>query len=377
VQRKVLIISLIITLLVIGGLTLKSKLPDKVNNDSESAANLVGLTSEENSASESTEKSDKQGSTLQKDSQQQEIGNTEEVAPTELNQPQRPVRTTEQKSTASNQPKNPSVSRESLERDLITLINNDRKKNGLKALEIDSQVTALARKKSEDMRDNNYFATKSPKYGTFTDMLKASNIDYRTAAEKIAGGYQSAQEVFNNWLKDPDFRKSILEQNYTHIGVGYASGSGEYRYYWSLWLVEKPVAISLGSQSSYEKEVLELVNVERSNKGLKPLQWDAQLAEVARAKSKDMRDKNYFAHQSPTYGSLGEMLKFFNVDYSSAAENIAAGQKTPDAVVTGWMNSEGHRKNILDPKLTHLGVGYADGGGDYFIYWTQTFTTKP
>ena len=350
-QRKVLIVSVIITLLVICSLTLNRKLPEKVDQ--------------------------KQFNNLETTSEQEQIGvqapvqeiNKGESKPSDPKPEQKVPFTSKSESTVK--------SRDSLERDLINLINNDRKKNGLKALKIDAEVTDLARKKSEDMKNNNYFSTKSPNYGEFTDMLKASNIKYRTAAEKIAGGYQSAQEVFNNWLKEPDFRKSILEPNLTDIGVGYASGGGEYRYYWSLWLIEKPAPISDGNKSSYEKEVLELVNVERSNKGLQPLQWDNQLAEVARAKSKDMRDKNYFAHQSPTYGSLGEMLKSFNVSYNSAAENIAAGQKTPDAVVKAWMNSEGHRKNILDPKLTHLGVGYADGGGEYFVYWTQTFTTKP
>lgn len=124
---------------------------------------------------------------------------------------------------------------------------------------------------------------------------------------------------------------------------------------------------------SFEKEVLRLVNSERTKAGLSPLEMDSQVANVARIKSEDMRDKNYFSHTSPTYGSPFDMLKKFNVTYRSAGENIAKGQKTPEAVVTAWMNSEGHRKNILG-NFTHIGVGYAKGGSK--TYWTQMFITK-
>jgi uncharacterized protein YkwD len=88
-----------------------------------------------------------------------------------------------------------------------------------------------------------------------------------------------------------------------------------------------------------------------------------------------MRDRGYFSHQSPTYGSPFEMLRKFNVDYRSAGENIAVGQTTAAQVVNSWMNSPGHRANILNREYTHLGVGYA-AGGTYRHYWTQMFITR-
>lgn len=124
-----------------------------------------------------------------------------------------------------------------------------------------------------------------------------------------------------------------------------------------------------------EQQVLDLTNKERAKNGLQPLQGDWQLQRVARYKSVDMRDKNYFSHTSPTYGSPFDMMKAFNISYTAAAENIAAGQVTPEEVVKAWMNSPGHRKNILDSRMTHLGVGYAKGGS-YGHYWTQMFIKK-
>ncbi|WP_226658396.1 SafA/ExsA family spore coat assembly protein [Pseudalkalibacillus hwajinpoensis] len=122
-------------------------------------------------------------------------------------------------------------------------------------------------------------------------------------------------------------------------------------------------------------QVMELTNKERAKNGLSPLTWNWQVARVARYKSSDMRDKNYFSHQSPTYGSPFSMLENFGVSYRSAGENIAAGQATPEEVVKAWMNSEGHRKNILNPGYTQIGVGYVTGGS-YGYYWTQMFISK-
>ncbi len=123
---------------------------------------------------------------------------------------------------------------------------------------------------------------------------------------------------------------------------------------------------------SIEEQVLALTNKERTKAGLKPLTMNWQAARVARTKSEDMRDKNYFSHTSPTYGSPFDMLKSFNISYRTAGENIAKGQQTAQAVVTAWMNSEGHRKNILNPSFTQLGVGYAKGSS---TFWTQIFMT--
>jgi len=122
---------------------------------------------------------------------------------------------------------------------------------------------------------------------------------------------------------------------------------------------------------SLEEQVVRLCNAERAKHGLKPLTMNWQAARVARYKSDDMRDQSYFSHTSPTYGSPFDMLKQFNVPYASAGENIAKGQTTAQAVVTAWMNSEGHRKNILNANFTEIGVGYSAGGGT--TYWTQIF----
>jgi len=121
--------------------------------------------------------------------------------------------------------------------------------------------------------------------------------------------------------------------------------------------------------SGYEAEVIRLVNEIRQENGLKPLTANWELSRVARYKSQDMRDKGYFSHTSPTYGSPFQMIKAFGLSYRTAGENIAMGYRTPRAVVDGWMNSSGHRANILNAGYTQIGVGYVEQGH----YWTQMF----
>lgn len=120
--------------------------------------------------------------------------------------------------------------------------------------------------------------------------------------------------------------------------------------------------------SQFEQKVVDLVNQERQKQGLKPLTLNKKLSDVARTKSKDMMDKGYFDHNSPTYGSPFDMMKQFGIEYTTAGENIAKGQQSPEDVMNAWMNSDGHRKNILNPDFTEIGVGYVKGDT---TYWTD------
>ena len=118
-----------------------------------------------------------------------------------------------------------------------------------------------------------------------------------------------------------------------------------------------------------EAAVVELVNQQRAAYGLQPLTISAELCKKARMKSQDMAQNRYFDHNSPTYGSPFDMMRSLGISYRSAGENIAMGYATAQAVMQGWMNSEGHRANILSANFTTIGVGYVANGN----YWTQWF----
>lgn len=124
--------------------------------------------------------------------------------------------------------------------------------------------------------------------------------------------------------------------------------------------------------NAFEQEVVKLTNAERTKAGLKALQTDDKLMAAAREKSQDMQSKKYFSHTSPTFGSPFDRMKALGITYKSAGENIAQGQRSPQEVVQAWMDSPGHRANILNANYTHIGVGYVKSGN----YWTQQFIQK-
>ena len=133
---------------------------------------------------------------------------------------------------------------------------------------------------------------------------------------------------------------------------------------------QKPTAPATNSQAV--QQVIDLTNAERRKNGLPALTADAKLNSVAQTKSTDMQKNNYFSHTSPTYGSPFDMMRDQGVSYKSAGENIAQGQRTPQEVVQAWMNSEGHRRNILNSNYNHIGVGLDQNG----YHWTQMFIEK-
>lgn len=145
--------------------------------------------------------------------------------------------------------------------------------------------------------------------------------------------------------------------------------------------IQNPANINAGDKiyipetaplASLEEQVIKLVNEERAKYGLPALQKNWEAARVARIKSQDMIDKKYFSHNSPTYGSPFNMMESFGLRFSAAAENIAMGQKTAADVMRTWMNSPGHRANILSKTVTHIGVGAAKASNGT-LYWTQMF----
>jgi uncharacterized protein YkwD len=130
----------------------------------------------------------------------------------------------------------------------------------------------------------------------------------------------------------------------------------------------------------FVRQVLRLTNLERRRVGLNPLRLHPKLGKAAQAHSRDMGSRDFFSHTGSNGSSLGDRIRRVGYRYSYAAENIAASASSPQQVVNLWMNSPGHRANILTPKLKHIGIGYYyvsnDAGNEQWgHYWTQKFGT--
>jgi uncharacterized protein YkwD len=133
-----------------------------------------------------------------------------------------------------------------------------------------------------------------------------------------------------------------------------------------------PAPAPTGSSSTQEAAVVDLVNVERAKAGCAALRNDSRLATAARGHSTDMATRNYFSHDTPEGVSFATRITNAGYQWSGAAENIAAGQSDATSVMNSWMNSSGHRANILNCGYKDLGVGLAAASGGK-LYWTQDF----
>ncbi len=128
------------------------------------------------------------------------------------------------------------------------------------------------------------------------------------------------------------------------------------------------------NMNSDEKEVFDLINKQRTNNGLAALKNDSEVQRVARIKAQDMVDNNYFSHTSPTYGSPFDMLKSFKISYKTVGENIA-GNSSNSSAVTAWMNSSGHKANILNSNFNYTGIGVVSSP-KYGKMYVQLFIGK-
>lgn len=276
-----------------------------------------------------------------------------------------------------------------LEQEMVGLINQERVKSGLAPLSLNEELTEIARQKAQDMVDNNYLSYTST-YGGTKEFLKAADIQYSSFAESIVAA--SAVAPAHKALMGVDKHKSnILDSSFQEIGVGMVE-SPQYGYIMVEIFLDKRDSASLpqdetkpqvdpspapgnsqelSEQEEMEYQMLSLINEARQEAGVAPLKMDEDVVKVARLKSQDMIDNNYFAHWSPTYGSPFTMMDSFGINYRYGGENLA-GHYSVEGAFQALMDSSGHRRNILDPNFTHVGIGIVQGG-PYKIMFTQMF----
>jgi len=158
------------------------------------------------------------------------------------------------------------------------------------------------------------------------------------------------------------------------VGQGYADGLAGLARDFGVDVAEDAPAPAGGGAAGVLGEVVDRTNAERTRRGLRPLTVDTRLAAAAQAHSADMVRRAFFAHENPDGRQVWDRAVAAGYAYRKVAENIAAGQRSAEEVVRGWVESPGHRANILDGDLTQIGVGRAEGGS-YGVYWTQVFST--
>ncbi|MGI6706578.1 MAG: CAP domain-containing protein [Clostridia bacterium] len=257
------------------------------------------------------------------------------------------------------------------EQEMLEHINNERMDQGRSVLTREEHLVELARLLGKKMLNREGMDYSQRELEELGEELLEQGFDFVSIAVNLATGLQG-KEVHQQLMESPENRDILLNAFFTHVGVGVVT-SAKYGKVWVQIFVQE-VDKSAEVDEEDEKTMFLLVNRERRSHGLSPLKLDEKLVELARLKSRDIVENNYFSHQSPTYGSPFEMLETFGIRYRMAAENLA-GHQTVELAHEGLMNSENHRMNILTPGFTHIGIGVVRGSR-YGKVYTQLFVQK-
>jgi uncharacterized protein YkwD len=252
---------------------------------------------------------------------------------------------------------------------ILKAVNAERRKKGLKALQYEPGLDAVATIRAKELIKK--FSAERPNASNLLDLVKKNAASLASYSQTYAKTASSPDAFAAGWEKKIAEPKA-LEKKFTATGIGFAVNKGTL--YWCMLNVEPQYFRTVTELESFRKTVLRLTNAERAKHRLAALKSDTALDKVGDARAGEIIRFYDGGHRRPDKRQWSTILAEYKISWKANGENIARGQKTPEAVVAGWMNSPGHRANILNKNFTHLGVG-ARMTPDGSIYWTQNFVT--
>lgn len=252
---------------------------------------------------------------------------------------------------------------------LLVLVNGVRARASAPAIALDARLSTAARAHADVMASHGRLVLESPDGTSVHHRIAAAGYACLTIAEYIVSGPRTAAEFMGYCLEDGERGAPFRDPSVAHLGVGRAVGGRSGEVFWTVLWAQPFTAAGLARTAA---AVRELTNAERATAGLPPLAADPDLTVAAQRHSEDMVARDFYSHTDPEGGRPWDRAAAAGCRHRGIGENIACGQRTPAEVVRGWMNSPGHRANILNPKFSHIGIGYATGSRAG-TYWTQLF----
>ncbi|MFE9877685.1 CAP domain-containing protein [Streptomyces sp. NPDC005784] len=248
-------------------------------------------------------------------------------------------------------------------------VNSARASAGSPPVRLDARLTAAARDHAGAMAARGLLSSESPDGISVYQRVIAAGYPYLTIGEHLVSGPRTPREFVEYSLSSEQSRRTLCDPAFDQAGLACVPDARSGDLYWTaLWA--RPFSAA-GLQRT-AREVIALTNTERASAGLPPLAADATLTTAAQAHSADMVARDFYAHESPDGSRPWDRAAAAGCTRRSIGENIACGQRSPAEVVRGWMDSPGHRANILKRDFTHIGIGLA-GGSRAGTYWTQLF----
>ncbi|MFD5813249.1 CAP domain-containing protein [Streptomyces sp. NPDC127038] len=253
--------------------------------------------------------------------------------------------------------------------DLLGPVNSARAAAGCPPVRLDDRLTNAARDHAGAMATRGALAVESPDGVSVYHRVVSAGYSYLTIGEHLVSGPRSPREFVEYCLSAEQTRRTLCDPAFDQAGIARVPDPRTGDLYWTaLWA--RP--FSRAGLERTAREVVALTNTERAAAGLRPLGTDTTLTAAAQAHSADMVARDFYAHTSPEGSRPWDRAAAAGCGLRAIGENIACGQRSPAEVVQGWMDSPGHRANILKPDFTHIGIGLA-GGSRAGTYWTQLF----
>ena len=257
---------------------------------------------------------------------------------------------------------------EAYQNEFLRRVNSERAKAGLKPVQLgDSSHNSAAQERAKELASS-YSYVRPNGQRDFT-IFAENGINDASVGENYIAGVSTPDAAVDQWMNIDFARERMLNADVTTMSVGHYEG-GVYNNYWVLIFSYPENSYT----SDYRQRVLDLVNAERANYGLQPLvMGDAKLTAAAQHRAEEIATVN--SHVRPNGSKWYTVLSEYGVTDAASGENAAWGSVSPEEVVTAWMNSEGHRANILDPEARAMGVGYYyNSSSTWGHQWIQLFT---
>lgn len=262
----------------------------------------------------------------------------------------------------------PTASRDATDEEFGALVARERQAAGAAPARVEPRLSAAARAHAEAMARQGRLGAEGPDGTSVFQRITAAGYRYLRIEQQLVSGPRTTAAFLDYCRSGGTTRAPLGDSALTDVGIGRADDRSGDVYWTALWAGP----FTAGGLERTAAEVLTLTNEARRAARLRPLAVDPRLTTAAQAYSTDMAARAFYSHTSPEGLQPWDRAAAAGARHRGIGENIACGQRTPREVVEGWMNSPGHRANILKPEFTHLGVGYA-GGGPAGTYWTQLF----
>ena len=261
------------------------------------------------------------------------------------------------------------------ELEAFRLINIEREKAGRVPLIWHEDLALAASIRAKDLSENDLFDFYGSERVYSRNLVASINDGFHM---RCTAGLISTAGSPQRFVEGSKGSTTSVLTGDIYVGIGFANtGSRDRWVFYAGTLRSDPTQgqVTQVTQTSidvseFAMEVFRLTNIERDKEGLPPLQWDEDLARAAQEHSDDMARNNYMSHTGLDGSSPSDRIKRETSRFNSWAENVASGRRTPESVVEAWMNSSGHKANILGNRQ-YLGVGFSNINGSYS--WTQKF----